>query len=418
MEVFLPNSDGHIVGIDIGTTKVVTLIGNVGKNNILNIIGYGISKCMGMKKGMVVDINEATRSVLKSVEEAERSTKYFIDRAFIGVTGKHISFLTNWSEININSPNHLIRKADVDRLIALANRVNISSSNEIVHTLIKQFVIDDEKGIIDPVGLSANKLAVELLAIYGSSLQINNIVNSIRASKIEVGDIILEALASSEAVLTSEEKESGVMVLDIGGGTTDIAVYKGKKMIFTYCLPVGGNLITNDISVGLNITFSKAEEIKKKYANVDYNFYESLNKINMGEIKINRSKTTLNIRLYNIVNSRVKEMLELIKEKVEEYGFMHSLPCGLVITGGSSRLKGIGALAATVFDLPVRQGLPHEVEGPSEIVNEPVFSTSVGLLKYAHQLENFAEMSQSEERSGGGNLISRFREFISKIIKN
>jgi len=414
----LPNSDSHIVGIDIGTTKVVTLIGNIGKNNILKIIGYGISECMGMKKGMVVDINEATRSVLKSVEEAERSTKYFIDRAFIGVTGKHISFLTNWSEININSPNHLIRKVDVDRLIALANRVNISSSNEIVHTLIKQFVIDDEKGIIDPVGLSANKLAVELLAIYGSSLQISNIVNSIRASKIEVGDIILEALASSEAVLTSEEKESGVMVLDIGGGTTDIAVYKGKKMIFTYCLPVGGNLITNDISVGLNITFSKAEEIKKKYANVDYNFYENLNKVNMGEIKINRSKTTLNIRLYNIVNSRVKEMLELIKEKVEEHGFMHSLPCGLVITGGSSRLKGIRALASAVFDLPVRQGLPHEVEGPSEIVNEPIFSTSVGLLKYAYQLENFAEMSQSEERTDNGNLISRFREFISKIIKN
>lgn len=414
----MPNSDSHIVGIDIGTTKVVTLIGNIGKNNILKIIGYGISECMGMKKGMVVDINEATRSVLKSVEEAERSTKYFIDRAFIGVTGKHISFLTNWSEININSPNHLIRKVDVDRLIALANRVNISSSNEIVHTLIKQFVIDDEKGIIDPVGLSANKLAVELLAIYGSSLQISNIVNSIRASKIEVGDIILEALASSEAVLTSEEKESGVMVLDIGGGTTDIAVYKGKKMIFTYCLPVGGNLITNDISVGLNITFSKAEEIKKKYANVDYNFYENLNKVNMGEIKINRSKTTLNIRLYNIVNSRVKEMLELIKEKVEEHGFMHSLPCGLVITGGSSRLKGIRALASAVFDLPVRQGLPHEVEGPSEIVNEPIFSTGVGLLKYAYQLENFAEMSQSEEKIDNGNLISRFREFISKIIKN
>lgn len=414
----MPISDGHIVGIDIGTTKVVTLIGNIGKNNILKIIGYGISGCMGMKKGMVVDINEATRSVLKSVEEAERSTKYFIDRAFIGVTGKHVSFLTNWSEININSPNHLIRKTDVDRLIALANRVNISSSNEIIHTLIKQFVIDDEKGIIDPIGLSANKLAVELLAIYGSSLQISNIVNSIRASKIEVGDIILEAIASSEAVLTSEEKESGVMVLDIGGGTTDIAVYKDKKMIFTYCLPVGGNLITNDISVGLNITFSKAEEIKKKYANVDYNFYENLNKVNMGEIKINRSKTTLNIRLYNIVNSRVKELLELIKEKVEEHGFMHSLPCGLVITGGSSRLKGIKALASSVFDLPVRQGLPYEVEGPSEIVNEPVFSTSVGLLKYAHQLENFAEMSQSEERSGNGNLITRFREFIAKIIKN
>jgi len=368
----LSAKDGYIVGIDIGTTKVVTLIGEIGKNNILKIKGFGISACKGMKKGLIVDINEAAKSVLKSVDEAERSTKYFIDKAFIGITGKHISFLTNWSEVNINSPNHLIRKADVDRLIALANRVNISSSSNIIHTLIKQFVIDDEKGIIDPIGLSAKKLAVELLAVYGSSLQINNVVNTVKSSKIEVEDIILEALASSEAVLNPEEKESGAMVLDIGGGTTDIAIYKDKKMIFTYCLPVGGNLVTNDISVGLNITFAKAEEIKKKYANVDYNFYESLNKVNMGEIKINRNKTTLNIRLYNIVNSRVKEIFEL----------------------------------------------PEEVEGPQEVIGEPVYSTGVGLLKYAHQLESLAVMDNPEDGSEDNGFLSRFREFISRMIKN
>ncbi len=410
--------DGYIVGIDIGTTKVVTLIGEIGKNNILKIKGFGISACKGMKKGLIVDINEAAKSVLKSVDEAERSTKYFIDKAFIGITGKHISFLTNWSEVNINSPNHLIRKADVDRLIALANRVNISSSSNIIHTLIKQFVIDDEKGIIDPIGLSAKKLAVELLAVYGSSLQINNVVNTVKSSKIEVEDIILEALASSEAVLNPEEKESGAMVLDIGGGTTDIAIYKDKKMIFTYCLPVGGNLVTNDISVGLNITFAKAEEIKKKYANVDYNFYESLNKVNMGEIKINRNKTTLNIRLYNIVNSRVKEIFELVKEKVQEYSHMHSLPCGLVLTGGSSRLKGIKALAESVFDMPVRLGIPEEVEGPQEVIGEPVYSTGVGLLKYAHQLESLAVMDNPEDGSEDNGFLSRFREFISRMIKN
>ena len=410
--------DGYIVGIDIGTTKVVTLIGEIGKNNILKIKGFGISACKGMKKGLIVDINEAAKSVLKSVDEAERSTKYFIDKAFIGITGKHISFLTNWSEVNINSPNHLIRKADVDRLIALANRVNISSSSNIIHTLIKQFVIDDEKGIIDPIGLSAKKLAVELLAVYGSSLQINNVVNTVKSSKIEVEDIILEALASSEAVLNPEEKESGAMVLDIGGGTTDIAIYKDKKMIFTYCLPVGGNLVTNDISVGLNITFAKAEEIKKKYANVDYNFYESLNKVNMGEIKINRNKTTLNIRLYNIVNSRVKEIFELVKEKVQEYSHMHSLPCGLVLTGGSSRLKGIKALAESVFDMPVRLGIPEGVEGPQEVIGEPVYSTGVGLLKYAHQLESLAVMDNPEDGSEDNGFLSRFREFISRMIKN
>jgi len=410
--------DTYIVGIDIGTTKVVTIIGDVSKNNVLRVKGYGVSDCRGMKKGLVVDINEATRSVLKSVEEAEKSTKYFIDSAFIGVTGKHISFLTNRSELNINSPSHIIRKNDVDRLIVLANRVNISSSNEIIHTLIKQFVIDDEKGIVDPVGLSGNRLGVELLAIYGSSPQINNVVNTLKASKIAVEDIILEALASSEAVLTPEEKESGVMVLDIGGGTTDIAIYRNRKMIFTYCLPVGGNLITNDISVGLNTTFTKAEEIKKKYANVDYDFYDNLSKINMDEIEINRNKTALNIRLYNIVNSRVKELLELVKEKIEEHGFIHSLPCGLVITGGSSCLKGIKTLASSVFDMPARLGVPYEVEGPPEVVNEPAYSTSIGILKYAYQLENFADPDMKEGSSGNNSFIKKFRNFISKILKN
>lgn len=411
-------NDEHMVGIDIGTTKVTTLIGNFGKNNAFKIKGYGISECRGMKKGLIVDINEATKSILKSVDSAEKSTKTFIDKAFIGITGKHISFINNWSETSINSPNHLIRKIDVDRLLTQANKVNISSSNEIVHTLIKQFVIDDEKGIIDPIGLSARKLAVELLAVYGSSSQISNIVNSIKNSKIEVQDIILEALASSEAVLTPEEKESGVILLDIGGGTTDVALYRDKKMIFTYCLPVGGNLITNDISIGLNITFPKAEDIKKKYANVDYNFYENLNKVNMGEIKINHNKTTLNIRLYNIVNSRAREMLMLIKEKIEEYGFMHSVPCGVVITGGTSQLKGLNALASSVFDLPVRLGLPYEVEGPAEVINNPIYSTGVGLLKYAYQLENFAELEKHDDGIESGGFLDRFRSFISKILKN
>ncbi|GAG96386.1 unnamed protein product, partial [marine sediment metagenome] len=278
----MSTNDEYIVGIDIGTTKVITLIGRVEKNNILKIKGYGISGCKGMKKGLVMDISEATKSILNSVEMAEKSTKMFIDNAYIGVTGKHISSISNWSEININSSNNIVRKTDVDKLISMANKVNIPSQHEIIHTLIKQFVIDGEKGIVDPIGLSASKLAVELLAVYGTASLINNVVNSVKAAKIVIEDIIIEGLASSEAVLTSEEKESGVILLDIGGGTTDVAIYKNKKMIFAYCLPVGGDLITNDISIGLNITFPKAEEIKKKFVNVDYNFYETLNKINIG----------------------------------------------------------------------------------------------------------------------------------------
>ncbi len=412
-------NDPYIVGIDIGTTKVITLIGKMGKNNILTIKGHAISACKGIKKGLIVDINEATKSILNSVEKAEKSTKMFIDETYVGVTGKHISFIDNWSETNISSANNIIKKSDVDRLIVQANKINIPSQSEIIHTLIKQFVIDDEKGIVDPIGLSANKLAVELLAIYGSIPLINNVVNSMKAAKIEVVDIILEALASSEAVLTPEEKGSGVIVLDIGGGTTDVAVYKDKKMVFTYCLPVGGNLITNDISVGLNITFQKAEEIKKKFANVDYNFYENLNKINIEDIKIDKNKATLNIRLYNIVNSRVKELLTLTREKIDNYGYMHSTPCGLVITGGTSQLRGISALANSIFGMPVRLGVSNDVEGPATVINNPIYSTSVGLLKYAYQLENFLGMEQMGEKNNqASGFGKKFKKFISRILKN
>ncbi len=413
----MPSKNEYAAAIDIGTTKVVTLIGRMKKNNVLEVTGYGLSGCQGIKKGIVVDINEATKSILNSIEEAEKSTKMFIDSAYIGVTGKHISIINNWSEININNPNKIVRKNDLERLISKANKVNISSQHEVIHTLIKQFTVDEEKGIVDPLGLATERLGVELLVVYGSTTLVKNTVNSVRNANIEIEDVILEALASSEAVLTSEEKKSGVILLDIGGGTTDVAVYKDKKMVFTYCLPVGGDLITNDISIGLNIPFSKAEDIKKKFANVDYNFYESLNKVNMGDIKIDRNKATLNIKLYTIVNSRVKELLKLIKEKIESYGFMYSVPCGLVITGGVSQMKGLTTMANSIFNLPVRVGIATEVEGPKEVANNPIYSTSVGLLKYAYQLKNFASIEQFEEKQDGG-LRSRFREFISRILKS
>jgi cell division protein FtsA len=415
----LPAKDDYITAIDIGTTKVCTFIGTVKKNNILEIRGYGISECSGIKKGMVVDINKATKSILNSVEIAEKSSKIFVDSAYIGITGKHISFINNWNEINLSSANKIVKKADVDKLISIANKINISSQHSIIHTLIRQFAVDEEKGIMDPIGLSADKLGVEILAVYGSAALIRNVVNSVKGANIQIEDIILEALASSEAVLTLEEKESGVILLDIGGGTTDVAIYKNKKMVFTYCLPVGGDLITNDISIGLNIPLIKAEEIKKKFANVDYNFYETLNRMNIGDVKIDRNKTTLNIRLYSIVNSRVKELLNLVKEKIESYGYIYSAPCGVVITGGTSQLKGIIGLANSIFNMPVRMGVPIEVEGPSKAVANPIFSTAIGLLKYAFQIENFMDLSQfGEKKQRGTGIFYRFREFISKILKS
>jgi cell division protein FtsA len=415
----LPKRDEFIAAIDIGTTKVCTFIGSVKKNNLIEIKGFGTAECKGIKKGLVVDINEATKSILSSIGMAEKATNMFIDSAYIGVTGKHVTFVNNWTEINISSPGKIIRKADVDKLIGLANKINLSSEHYVIHTLIKQFAVDGEKEIIDPVGLSTDKLAVELLVVYGSITPIKNVINSVKAANVEIEDIILEALASSEAVLTQEEKESGVIMLDIGGGTTDVAIYKNKKLVFTYCLPVGGDLITNDISIGLNISFAKAEEIKKKFANVDYNFYETLNKLNVGDLKLDKNKAALNIRLYGIVNDRVKEMLNIVKEKFEAYGFIHSIPCGVVITGGAANLKGLAALASSVFNMPVRIGTPIDVEGPSEAVNNPIYSTAIGILKYANQIRNFMDLGQFDDRrQKNKGFFIRFKDYISRILKN
>ena len=415
----MPKRDEFIAAIDIGTTKVCTFIGSVKKNNLIEIKGFGTAECKGIKKGLVVDINEATKSILSSIGMAEKATNMFIDSAYIGVTGKHVTFVNNWTEINISSPGKIIRKADVDKLIGLANKINLSSEHYVIHTLIKQFAVDGEKEIIDPVGLSTDKLAVELLVVYGSITPIKNVINSVKAANVEIEDIILEALASSEAVLTQEEKESGVIMLDIGGGTTDVAIYKNKKLVFTYCLPVGGDLITNDISIGLNISFAKAEEIKKKFANVDYNFYETLNKLNVGDLKLDKNKAALNIRLYGIVNDRVKEMLNIVKEKFEAYGFIHSIPCGVVITGGAANLKGMAALASSVFNMPVRIGTPIDVEGPSEAVNNPIYSTAIGILKYANQIRNFMDLGQFDDRrQKNKGFFIRFKDFISRILKN
>lgn len=414
----MPGKDELIAAIDIGTTKVSTLIGKLKKNNILEIKGYGISRSKGIKKGLVIDINEVTKSILDSVELAEKSSNLFIDDVYIGVTGKHIAFENNYNELTIASPNKIVRKIDVERLISLTNRINLPSQYEVIHTIIKQFVADGEKGIEDPIGLATERLGVELLIIFGSSSIMRNVVNCIKAANLEIEDIIIEALASSEAVLSNEEKESGVILLDIGGGTTDVAVYKNKKMIFTYCLPVGGDLITNDISIGLNIPFAKAEEIKKRFANVDYNFPDLLNKASISEMNINTNKTTLSIQLYNIVSSRVKEMMQIIKDKIDEYGIINSIPCGLVLTGGSAQTKGILKMASAVFDMPSRIGISIDVEGPSEVVNNPIFSTSVGILKYAFHVDNFEDIDNISNKSRNGlGFVDRFRMFINKILK-
>jgi cell division protein FtsA len=414
----LPGKDELIAAVDIGTTKVNTLIGRLKKNNVVEIIGYGMSKSRGIKKGLVIDISEVTKSILDSVELAEKSSNLFIDNVYIGVTGKHIAFESNYNELTIASPNKIVRKIDVERLISLTNRINLPSQYEVIHTIIKQFVADGEKGIEDPTGLATERLGVELLIIFGSSSVLRNVINCVKAANLEIEDIIIEALASSEAVLSNEEKESGVILLDIGGGTTDVAVYKNKKMIFTYCLPVGGDLITNDISIGLNIPFTKAEEIKKRFANVDYNFPDILNKASISEMNINTNKTTLSIQLYNIVSSRIKEMMQIVKDKIDEYGITNSIPCGLVITGGSAQTKGILKMASTVFNMPSRIGICIDVEGPSEVVNNPVFSTSVGILKYAFQVDNFEDMDNINNKSrNSSSFVERFRMFINKILK-
>jgi cell division protein FtsA len=373
---------GHeniIVGLDIGTTKICAVVGEVAGDKI-NIVGIGTHPSIGLRKGVVVNIESTVESIQKAIEEAELMAGCEISSVYAGIAGGHIMGFNSRGIVAIKGPE--VTQQDVDRVIDAARAVAIPMDREVIHVIPQEFMIDDQGGIQNPVGMSGVRLEAKIHIVTGAVTSAHNIVKCANRSGLDVCDIVLEPLASGEAVLTDEEKDLGTALLDLGGGTTDLAIFSGKNIKHTFVLALGGNNLTNDISIGLRASMADAEKIKKKYGTcISQNISgdETIEVPGMGGRKPRKLQRQI---LGEILEPRMEEIFTLIKREVFRAGMENIITSGIVLTGGSSLLEGVTDVAEAVFDLPTRLGTPRGISGLTDVVNNPMYATGVGLVLY------------------------------------
>ena len=386
-----------IVGLDIGTSKVVAIVGEVTPDNEVEIIGIGSHPSRGLKRGVVVNIESTVQSIQRAVEEAELMAGCQIHSVFAGIAGSHIKSLNSHGIVAIRDKE--VTPADVERVIDAARAVAIPADQKILHILPQEFIIDDQEGIREPVGMSGVRLEAKVHMVTGAVSAAQNIVKCVRRCGLEVDDIILEQLASSYAVLTDDEKELGVCLVDIGGGTTDIAVFTEGAIRHTAVIPIAGDQVTNDIAVALRTPTQHAEEIKIKYACALTQLASPEETIEVPSVGDRPPRRLARQTLAEVVEPRYEELYTLIQAELRRSGFEDLCAAGIVLTGGSAKMEGAVDLAEEVFHMPVRLGAPQTVSGLSDIVRNPVYSTGVGLLLFGHHNRALRE---AEARMGGG----------------
>jgi len=402
-----------VVGLDVGTTKVACLIANV-VDDFIEIIGVGVAPSRGLEKGVVVDIGRTIQSIRKAVEEAENMADVKVREAYVGIAGKHIRSINNSAVISITRSDRIITQEDVRRVIEAARAIPISPDLQIIHIIPRQYIVDGQEGITDPVGMTGTRLEADVHIVLGSVTAVHNLVRCVEAVGIGVKQIVLEPLASAMAVLSSAEKELGVMLVDCGGGTTDISVFRGGDIWFSKTIPIAGEHITNDITVGLQTPIEEAERIKKLYGTCLVDAVGDDEKIEVATLGGEGTRQVSRKKLAKIIEPRVEEILDLAMQEVEEAGYRDLIPAGMVLTGGTSLLHGIVEFAQRRYGIPVRRGsVPKNVHGFQEIVESPIFATGVGLLKFAVEGRDFARTLQARRSKGMlSRLFGWFRQFL------
>lgn len=371
-----------IVGLDIGTTKISTIASEIDENNNINVIGIGLAPSLGLRKGVVVNIEDTTRSIMESISEAEKMADVVIDYVYVGVAGSHISSFNTKGVVAVAGEDREISQADIQRAIEAAKTFAVPPNREIIHILPRSFTVDDQTGIRDPIGMSGVRLEVDVHIVMGAVTAVQNLIKSCNRAHLDVANIVLEPLASAEAVLTADEKDLGVCLIDIGGGTTDLAVFIQGAIVHSSVLPVGGSHVTNDIAVGLRTTTARAEELKVKHGAASAEFDKNEAALEVLNTGGDSSRTITSRSLCEIIEPRMEEIFSLVKIELQKAGCWDHLAAGVVLTGGTSLLRGAAQLASRVLDLPVRVGRPINLRGLSEKVNSPLFSTGVGLIHY------------------------------------
>ena len=398
-----------IVGLDIGTSKVVAIVGEVTPEGSIEIIGIGSHPSRGMKKGVVVNIESTVHSIQRAIEEAELMAGCQIHSVYAGIAGSHIRSLNSHGIVAIRDKE--VTPGDVERVIDAARAVAIPADQKILHILPQEFIIDNQEGIREPVGMSGVRLEAKVHLVTGAVSAAQNIIKCVRRCGLEVDDIILEQLASSYSVLTEDEKELGVCLVDIGGGTTDIAVFTDGSIRHTAVIPIAGDQVTNDIAVALRTPTQHAEEIKIKYACALAQLASSDETIEVPSVGDRTARRLARHTLAEVVEPRYEELLALVQSELRRSGFEDLVAAGIVLTGGSSKMEGLVELAEEVFHMPVRLGTPQYVAGLVDVVRNPIYATGVGLLLFGNQ--NRAQRSlEAQFGRGMGGVWARMKSWF------
>jgi len=410
----VPRQENIIVGLDIGTTKICAVVGEVSDDGI-NIIGIGTHPSIGLRKGVVIDIESTVKSIEKAVEEAKLMAGYDITSVYAGIAGGHITGFNSRGIVAIKSSE--ITQSDVDRVIDAARAVAIPMDREVIHVLPQEFIVDEHAGIHNPIGMTGIRLEVKIHVVTGAVTSAHNIIKCANRAGLDVCDIVLESLASAEAVLTEGEKELGTLLLDLGGGTTDMAIFTEKNIRHTYVLSLGGNNLTSDIAIGLHTPLDEAEKIKIEYGSCvpqAINIEESIEVMATGS----QVRRTLPRQILSeILELRVEEIFQIIKKEVLKSNMENMVTSGVVLTGGSSLLTDITEVAESIFDLPIRLGKPWGISGLVDVVNNPMYATSVGLVVYgAHNHNQSLRKFRIRDANIFNRIIKRMKMWFRDIL--
>ncbi|MBA4389665.1 MAG: cell division protein FtsA [Syntrophus sp. (in: bacteria)] len=410
--------DELLVGLDIGTTKICVVVGK-GSEGKVSIVGIGSHPSTGLRKGVVVNMDSTVNSIKKAVEEAELMAGIKIDSCLAGIGGGHIKSFNSNGVVAIKDKE--VKAEDIARAIDAAKAVAIPADRELIHVIPQEFIVDDQDGIKDPVGITGVRLEVKVHIVTGNISSAQNIIKCCKLAGLTVDDIILGQLASAEATLTPEEKEIGAALVDIGGGTSDIAVFSNGSIKYTSVLPFGGNSITNDIAIGLRTPIDDAEKIKKKYGCAFSNMVGANETIEVPSVGGRKPRTLQRKTLADIIEPRVEEVAGLIYEEIKKSGQEKLLASGVIITGGCANLEGMPELAESIFNLPARRGSPMGVGGLVDVVNNPAYATGVGLLIYGFKNTKGRRRGFDAGRSmkrlfSGQKLLNRMGEWFKEIF--
>lgn len=403
--------NSYIVGFDIGTKKVAAIIGEITEEKKVEIIGIGTAESKGLRKGVVVNLDATVEAIKKAQEEAELMAGVEIDSAFIGLSGAHIKSFNSRGVIAVSGKNREISRDDIKRVIDQSKAVSIPPDREIIHIIPQEFVVDEQDGIKDPLGMSGIKLEVNVHIVTGAITSVQNLRTCVARAGIEIEQLVLNQIATSASTLTHDEMELGIGLIDVGGGTTEVAIFERGSLWYTSIIPIGGDNFTNDIAVGLRTPIPEAEKIKKKFGCVTSPLEDEQETIEVPSVGRGKKPRILSRQiLADIIHPRAEEIFRLVDNDIKRMGYEKSLNSGIVLTGGTALLDGLEEIAEEIFDLPVRRGDPSGIGGLADRVSTPDYATSVGLILYGYN--QWKEKGISKDRKKG--FWAKFKDWLKE----